>query len=178
MADPKPIRMKIGFKKPLPAYADKERAAQIVKRNTAITMQEAVNILHGAVVTNTPHFIGILRKSIAAETFERGSNIIGRVSTPSPYGWPVETGSRPHWIPIGPLKLWAIRKGFGASFAYYVRWLHAPLSFSVKSRKKTGAGIPMKGHFMFAKGFRTSKDRIRKMFRDAQSKMLGDLKKR
>jgi hypothetical protein len=178
MADPKPIRMKIGFKKPLPAYADKERAAQIVKRNTAITMQGAVNILHGAVVTNTPHGFGTLRWSISGVTLDHGSSIVGKVSTPSPYGLPVETGSRPHWIPIGPLKLWAIRKGYGASFAYYVRWLHAPLSYSVKSRKKTGAGIPMKGYFMFAKGFRTSKDRIRKLFRDAQAKMLGDLKKR
>jgi len=169
MADPKPIRMKIGFKKPLPAYADKERAAQIVKRNTVITMQGAVNILHGAVVTNTPHFIGALRKSIAAETFERGSNIIGRVSTPNPYGWPVETGSRPHWAPLAPLVYWAQRKlGLIGTHAIAAG---RRIRFKIAKRGT-------KGHFMFTKGFRTSKDRIRKMFRDAQSKMLGDLKKR
>ncbi len=45
---------------------------------------------------------------------------IGGVSTVE-YVTYLETGTRPHWPPIAPLKLWAIRKGLGEKAAYAVQ---------------------------------------------------------
>jgi len=38
-----------------------------------------------------------------------------------PYGKWIETGQKPHWVPIQPLKDWAKLKGKDDSFAYAVR---------------------------------------------------------
>lgn len=168
-ADPKPITMKIGFKRPLPVYADAERARQVVQRATRITMSGSVNILHGAVVMKTPFAFGLLRQSITAEVLDVSQNITGRVSTPSPYGWPVETGSRPHWAPLEPLVLWARRKlGLSGLFA---------ISAARRIRFKI-AQKGTKAHWMFARAFRENKDRVRKLWRDAQSEILKNLKQR
>lgn len=38
------------------------------------------------------------------------------------YGVYVDAGSKPHWIPIAPLKIWAKAKGLPPKMAYAVRW--------------------------------------------------------
>jgi hypothetical protein len=37
------------------------------------------------------------------------------------YGQYLETGTRPHWVPIGPLKRWATIKGMSKSAPYAIR---------------------------------------------------------
>lgn len=164
MAEPKPIVMKVKFPKELPAYLDSARARQIVYDANKITMNGAVNLIHGAVVENTPFAFGILRKSMFGEVLDVRGNIVGKIGTPSPYGAPVEFGTRPHWAPIEPLKLWAKRKLDDESLAYAVQ------------RKIARVGT--KGSFMFKMAFQSMKGRVRKLFKDSQSVTLKKLTER
>lgn len=169
MAEPKPIRMKVKFPTKLPAYLDSERARQIVYDANKITMHGAVNLLHGATVENTPFAFGLLRRSIFGEVLDVSGNIIGKVGTPSPYGAPVEFGSRPHWAPLAPLVLWAQRKlGLNGLFA---------IAAARNIRYKI-AHHGTKGYFMFKRAFNENKGRIRKLFKDAQAATLRKLMER
>jgi len=164
VADPKPIKMTVKFPSALPAYLDSEKSRDIVHRNIMRTMQGAVQIIHGEVVQNTPFSFGILRLSMTGEVLNDSNSIIGRISTPSIYGAAVEFGTRPHWVPIEPLKLWARRKLGDESIAYAVQ------------RKIARVGT--KGAFMFKRSFNNTKGRVRKLFANASAAMLRDLKGR
>lgn len=160
----KPIRMRVKFPTLLPAYLDAARAREIVYKANRITMDGAVNMLYGAVVENTPYAFGFLRASMFGQVYDVAGTIVGKVGTPSPYGAPVEFGSRPHWAPIGPLKLWAVRKHGDVRVAYIAQRAIA--------RRGT------KGAFMFRRTFNELKGRVRKLFADAQAATLKKLTER
>lgn len=154
MADaPKPIRVTFKFPDKLPAYADPVRASRLIYDSNRITMGGAVQIMHGAIVERTPFAFGILRKSITGEVLGDGSSIVGKLSTPSPYGAPVETGSKPHWPPHGPILLWVARK-FG------LRGREAESATFLVRRKISRTGT--KGAFMFRNAFKATIPRVRK----------------
>ncbi len=99
-------------------------------------MDESGMLLTGMVAARTPVNYGLLRASIGWPSgFEKSGamtdllrGIVGAadktgvsgVST-STYVTYVEEGTPPHWAPIGPLKLWAIRKLEDERAAYGVQ---------------------------------------------------------
>lgn len=171
----------IKFKVKTPEFVfEPGRVRDTVTHELLTTTQGAVFAVHEDVVPRTPQAFNFLRASIGQEAVpyfnETPWRVQGVVGTVSPYAKPVEEGARPHWIPIEPLKLWAKRKGLGEGFAYYVQWLHAPLSYSVKTRKKTGAGKRLKAHWMFRESFKAMKGKVVSMFEAMQDRILEKLK--
>lgn len=85
---------------------------------------------------------GLLRGSIFTEIQGQNANLTGIVSTPSPYAESMEEGTKPHWAPIEPLKLWAMRRLGDEEIAWAIR--------------DKIAKVGTKGHFMFKKAFEQS----------------------
>lgn len=81
-------------------------------------MMEAALIVEGSAKRKAPVDRGQLRQSIASEVrtsaLGAGDRIIGVVGSNRVYAAAVEFGSRPHWAPIEPLKVWARRHGANA----------------------------------------------------------------
>lgn len=74
-------------------------------------MHLAEGIVHGEIIVRAPHFTGNFRNSIQPDKPIRiGPEIIGRVGTSAPYALPLETGSKKHWPPMGPIIFWVRRK--------------------------------------------------------------------
>lgn len=91
--------------------------AKIVRQATAATirpaMSEAVLLLERETKSGFPiGATGLGRNSIEGTTrmvLGQPIEVIGRVTSALPYVRFVELGTRPHWPPIRPLKLWAKR---------------------------------------------------------------------
>ena len=113
-------------------------AAKEVELEMEAAMTESGQWLTTRAAANTPVNYGLLRGSIQwphGFELEKGGlmdilrGIVGAgdvksatgVST-STYVEFVEENTRPHWAPIQPLKLWAIRKLGDERAAYAVRW--------------------------------------------------------
>jgi len=100
-----------------------------------LAMEESGMLLTGMVAARTPVNYGLLRSSISwPHGFEKqgslldtlrgivgASNIQGTGVSTSTYVWYVEEGTRPHWAPAAPLKLWAIRKFGDERIGYAVQ---------------------------------------------------------
>lgn len=87
------------------------RAPEVMMDHLAAGVHEAVDLLWHETVDRTPRASDVLANTILAEPVEtRGTVITGRLGTPLEYAEPVETGSRPHWVPIAPLEAWVRRK--------------------------------------------------------------------
>jgi hypothetical protein len=80
---------------------------------------------------------GLLSGSISSEIQGQGISLTGILGTPLPYAESVEKGTKTHWVPIEPLKLWAMQK-FGDE----------EIAWAVRSKI---AKVGTKGHFMFKK---------------------------
>ena len=141
-----------------------ERAQEITLFSLELAMHRAVAIVTDEVVPLTPMAFGFLRNSIAQghEVTVQNPNVFGKVSSPLSYALPVETGSRPHWAPIGPLKLWAKRILGDEAAAYAVQWAIA--------RRGT------KGWFMFKKGFAQAKPKVERWFAQVTQEIIDKLK--
>ena len=113
----------------------------------------ALALLLTAVRKGTPVTFGNLRRSIQADVRGRVTNIEGRIASPLNYAPAVEFGTRPHFPPIAPLKLWARRKLGDEGAAYAVQ----------KAIGKRGT----KGHFMFQKAWEKGKDKAIRRITDA-----------
>jgi hypothetical protein len=98
---------------------------------------------------------GLLRGSLFTGITGTGANLRGKVATNSIYGEPVEMGTVPHWAPIRPLKLWALRKLGDESAAYAVRG---------KIKREGTEGV-----FMFKRAFEQSRS-----FVDQQAQALAE----
>ncbi len=127
------------------------------------TTRGATFVLHGAILPLTPQFLGFLRNSILPQTIISTDQILGQVATSCPYALPVETGSKPHWAPIEPLKLWARRKLGDESIAYAIQRAIA--------RRGTRA------HLMFTKGFDERGPTVVAMFERAVEKFVEQVSK-
>jgi hypothetical protein len=93
----------------------------------------------------------------------RHLEVRGQVTSALPYILPLEHGSRPHWAPIGPLKLWVKRKlGEPEGVAYAIRAAIA----------KRGT----KGAHMFRDGVAASEGRIQRILKDGAEAWTRHLK--
>lgn len=98
-------------------------------------LEESGMLLTGLTQARTPVNYGMLRSAIQwPYGFELQGNVLdmlrgvigadavtGVGTVTSEYVWYVEEGTDPHWAPIGPLKLWAIRKLGDERAAYAVQ---------------------------------------------------------
>jgi hypothetical protein len=120
-----PIDIDIQVKIPFLARFRPERLDAATRATIYPAMTEATLLLEREVKQRTP--VGATqaaRGSIQSATeMVRGRTleVRGQVSSALPYIVPLEKGSRPHWAPIGPLKLWALRKLGDEGLAYAVR---------------------------------------------------------
>lgn len=82
----------------------------------------AGGFLQRALVIVTPSgATGHLRQGVSLEVRDFGDDVQGQVGFQGPgarYAEAVEEGTRPHWPPIAPLRLWAARVLGDASAAY------------------------------------------------------------
>lgn len=156
------------------------------------TTQAATHVLREPILDNTPHFLGILRKSILPNTQTIGGEIVGQVSTTVSYARPVEFGSKPHWAPIKPLELWVERKlaGKGSlinaqakqSVGRQGSGKNRRLAVAITRRamiERTARAIQVaiarrgtRGHHMFEKGFQYRAGRIERMFDECINRIL------
>jgi hypothetical protein len=86
--------------------------SRVCQEELVAATEYAVNTLQGAIVPRTPVNMGALRAAWQSkvEPFGSSVDVLGRVFNPLGYALAVETGSRPHFPPPGPLALWARRK--------------------------------------------------------------------
>lgn len=188
----KPLEFDVTIEPPLDSFMPTAEMSASANRELVTTMKAATFLVRGNVITGTPHCFGFLRRSILPETIVDNTSITGRISTSLPYALPVETGSRPHWAPLGPLELWVKRKlaGKGSS-------LRAEAKKTAASVRKSGMkGITAshtlkgeiqnvarriqykiahrgtKGHFMFKKGFEASKKTVFELFEAARDRII------
>jgi hypothetical protein len=104
------LQTEIVIDPPIDKFLDSAKMISDAERVLTATMYECVTKIRNDAVDYTPHAFGLLRKSILPEVVAANGAIIGMVSTASPYGLPVETGSKPHWPPIEALIPWVNRK--------------------------------------------------------------------
>lgn len=107
----------------------------IIEEELAYAMEESGMLLTAMVAGRTPKNYGFLRSSIV---FPGGYEVRGTPASaytgtiraaamsvpgvsPHEYVNHVEFGTRPHFPPIGPLRLWAARKGFDDDAAYAIQ---------------------------------------------------------
>lgn len=122
----------------------------IIYEESRITVSKITAYLHRVIAAITPEgATHLLRQSITFDiTGARTNELLGKVFTNIIYGEPVEEGTKPHWAPIAPLKLWARRKLGDERIAYAIRW----------KIKRLGT----KGAHMFKKGLERSRPYIKR----------------
>ncbi|MCU0515233.1 MAG: HK97 gp10 family phage protein, partial [Anaerolineae bacterium] len=95
-----------------------QKIAQVVRdlRGEAYLrgMREATLMVTRSAKLRAPVDTGRLRASITPTVQRSGETVTGVVGTNVKYAAAVELGSRPHYPPIAPLKVWARRKGLNA----------------------------------------------------------------
>ncbi|MEI6221183.1 MAG: hypothetical protein WCP97_00565 [bacterium] len=109
-----------------------------------------------------PHNTGQLKQGIQ-RTITTSSNITGKVYPSTAYAAPIEDGSRPHWAPIEPLKIWAKQHGMKENAAYAIQ----------KKIAKNGT----KARPFFAPAIADVERQASKTLEDAGIKILGILAK-
>lgn len=122
----------------------------------------ATMLIRSEVLPFTPHAFGYLRNSIGTRKATMyGSTVTGLVISTALYGAAVEDGSRPHWPPIEPLRLWAKRKlgDEGAAF---------PVARAIAKRGT-------KGHHMFEKGYKAAESAVLAIFEAARDRFIERL---
>ena len=101
---------------------------QVLQKQVGLEVSSLVEQIADEARQRTPVGVsGILRASIATrvtqgvsgQAFVQGEVFTGRQA---PYAVFVEEGTKPHWAPIAPLKLWARRVLGDEQAAYRVRW--------------------------------------------------------
>ena len=144
------------------------RYDQIVNKRLREGMTSSVQTIERNAKMEAPVGVsGELRAKITHRVEGFGQEIKGIAGSYANYAVYVETGTRPHWAPIEPLKLWVQRK-FGASGKEISAIAHAVQR--AIARRGTKAQPYMK------KGYNRSKSDIRKFFRRALGKIVDDIK--
>lgn len=101
---------------------------QVLQKQVGLEVTALVEQIADEARTRTPVGVsGILRASIATKVTQGTSGLAlvqGEVFTgrQAPYAVFVEEGTKPHWVPIAPLKLWARRVLGDERAAYRVQW--------------------------------------------------------
>lgn len=80
----------------------------------ARAVRDSVLIVQRDARKNSPVNTGMLRASILPEVAISGSEVTGVVGSNVKYAPFMEYGTRPHWVPIAALEVWARRHGMKA----------------------------------------------------------------
>jgi len=129
-------------------------AAVALARFAQYNVERAAICVKGNIVVLTPSNTHVLRSSIQLEI----APLVATIYSPSPYAVPVEVGQRPHWPPIAPMALWAIRRFSVSDQAQ----LHSIVYFV--SRKIARSGV--KGFEMFRMGVALATKSVEAIFQD------------
>lgn len=145
-------------------------APDVVADEMVAAAWEASLLLEREVQELTPtgvHGASGLKGSIAAkEPRVLADNVIGEVGTASPYAYPVELGTVPHFPPVKPIAEWAQHKlGVPAKDADRVGFLIA--------RKISKQGT--QGAFMFTRAFEGNRAQVQRMFDEARRRIARRL---
>jgi hypothetical protein len=125
-------------------YSDLVRLAQaipgaevILSEELELVMDDSGMALTTMTAARTPVNYGLLRSAIAnGAGFERQGNVLDELrgivgansavsmsgAVASTYVWYVEEDTAPHWAPVAPLKLWAMRKLGDERAAWRIRF--------------------------------------------------------
>lgn len=99
---------------------------RVLQQEMGVAVTEIVEAIADTARLKAPVDRGILRSSIRTEVRTGAGPILvhGQVftGTQAPYAPFVEFGTRPHWVPIAPLKGWAHRVLGDEELAWRVRW--------------------------------------------------------
>jgi HK97 gp10 family phage protein len=102
-----------------------QHARQVAQQEMGQAVFEVVELIADKARTRAPVNLGILRSSIFTEVKPgTGQTLVtGLVATgkQAPYARFVESGTKPHWAPIAPLKAWARRVLGDEQAAYAVQ---------------------------------------------------------
>lgn len=86
-------------------------SAKVIDEEFRQALNAGVLHLKGQIQPATP--VGVtshLRQGVQTSITGEAVSLVGRVFDPVAYAMPVESGSRPHFPPVGPLQLWVRRK--------------------------------------------------------------------
>lgn len=160
------MQLEIEIKTP-PTALFQGRGAEIVREEQLGHVQAAVLVVQGEVAPRTPVNVGILRGGVQTDVVGDGVDVLGRVFNPVGYAPPVEAGSRPHFPPVAPLRLWVQRKGL-ASDPQEIR----SIAFLI-ARKISRRGTPAR--FMFKDGLAAARPRVMALFERASRRIAQRL---
>jgi len=146
------------------AYCD--RWGTIADAELRHAMRQSVNALHREAVKNAPNNTGNLRGAIFSRIEGMGSDIRGVVAVgpAAPYGICVETGTKPHWMPIAPLLRW-VHKRMGLDGSHM--WAVA------KVIQKKIAERGTEGQFFFQRAADSEQGRIDGFFKAAMDRAMA-----
>lgn len=133
-------------------------------------LTEGLMLLERAVKLKTPEGAGPihLRDSIFPKVSMSGKSVKGLLGTPLVHGEPVESGTRPHFPPTGPIQHWVEKKlGYSGKEAKSVAFLIA----RAISRRGT------KGSFMFAKAFSENEAAVKRILNSIPAEIIRRIKK-
>ena len=136
-------------------------AGPIIDEELRNAMDGSTKFLERKIKPHTPIGVsGQLRDNIKSEIRGVGAEIVGAVGTWVPYAPYVEYGTSPHWPPLKPIALWVQRKlqipDDSEHFDATVRAVRAGIAWH-----------GTKGQSMFEKGLDESRNKIKKLFKDA-----------
>ncbi len=133
-------------------------------------LTEGLMLLERAVKLKTPEGAGPihLRDSIHPKVRISGKSVRGILGTPLVHGQPVESGTRPHFPPTGPIQHWVEKKlGYSGKEAKSVAFLIA----RAISRRGT------KGSFMFEKAFSENESAVMRILNSIPAEIIKRVKK-
>lgn len=116
------------------------QAPDVVMDHLAAGVTEALFLLQHETVERTPRSSSVLANSIGVEDLEMtGTAITGRLGTALAYAEPVETGTRPHWVPLPPLLAWVKARGLKPKDGDTVEDIARAIQFKIAAHGTEGA---------------------------------------
>jgi len=116
------------------------QAPDIVMDHLAAGVTESLFLLLQETVERTPRVSSSLVNSIGVEDVETtGTLITGRIGTAHLYAEPVETGTRPHWVPLPPLLAWVKARGLQPKDGQTVEDIARAIQFKIAAHGTEGA---------------------------------------
>lgn len=163
-----PLEFKLDLTIPKIALFNTRRVDNATRQAIYPAMTEATLLLEREVKQRTP----VGATEAARGSIQSGTELVrgrvvevrGTVTSALGYMIPLEQGTRPHWVPIAPLKLWAKRVLGDERLAYAVR----------ATIKKRGT----KGAHMFRDGFEASKGKLERILQHGIDEWVRLLKRR
>jgi hypothetical protein len=166
---PNEFAFKIEFSKRPEEFIPTAQTDRIITDVWGATLKASAKMVRIGVLETAPHVTGIMRGSIKESPVVRvrdGFEVV--VTSPIPYTSYVEFGTKPHWMPIEPLRLWAQRKfGVDKGLAYGI----------AKKVQKRIATRGTNGKFMFRDAYARLRSSVENNFNTAADLIIERIKK-